>query len=1311
MANFNGTSGDDVYSGTLSADTINGNGGADILFGDGSGDIIDGGSGDDIVLGGLGADTVEGGDNNDVVADNDIYVEGGVAVPIADTSRDVLRGENGDDFLLGGLSDVFEGGSGTDAAMIDLGAASGVTIDLSPLNTGGTATLPSSGSIVGVEGGVAIFFGVGANVAYGSQYVEEFYGWTGDDTFDGGGGNDFLDGWSGDDTLVGGDGADTVLGGDGIDTLTGGVGDDSLDGEAGDDLINGDAGDDAIQGGAGTDTLSYASAAGSVTVNLALATAQNTGAAGLDTINGIEIVVGSGFADTLSAGASGATLRGEGGNDALNGGAAADTLEGGAGDDAINGGASSDTLKGGDGADTLDGGDGDDSLDGEGGQNTLVGGAGRDTARFSAAIAGLTIDLNITTAQDTGGAGVQTLSQIENVVGSSYADTLTGDAADNTLDGGAGDDILRGGAGADTLNGGAGVDTADYSSSTVGVIADLGGYTNVGDTLQQMENLIGSSFDDQLTGSSGNNVLLGGDGHDSIFSDGGVDVLDGGAGVDRIVLNLASSAESYAFSTQALASDAGVTLSNGTIIRSFGSFNLTLGSGNDSLTLDSALGMNSYFDGGAGTDRITADLSHLTNRIDVTQSGIESFQLTLDLASVEEFYITGGSAGDWLAGGSGDDVLSGGDGHDLYIDGGAGFDTLSGGAGNDNLAGTFGFDRIDGGTGVDFVAMFVEPGAADDHVVFSSHIEFGAGYIDNAEVFYFGLGGGNDSLTLTPDYFFAPTPEHGRGNSVFDGEAGVDRIVMDVTGYSQNIFVNFGGWSYLDFNGARLELLNVEEFYITGGDGDDNITGGSGADQLNGGNGADVLQGMQGANVIHGGAGADQIFGDTIYGFWGAGDNQLYGEDGDDIIQGADANDMIDGGEGADIIGGRDGVDQLFGGAGDDTLQGGAGADALDGGVGADTASYLVATAGVIASLGDTSFNTGEAAGDTYVSIENLTGSTYDDRLFGDAGANVVAGGASNDTVDGGAGNDVVSGGIGDDIVRGGAGADALDGGDGVDMADYRGSNSGVTLKLWNNTVSGGHGNGDTIANVEGARGGGYADTFVGSDGVGNTFIGGGGNDYLAGLSGYDTLIGESGNDTLDGGADDDLLDGGGGADVLIGGAGFDTVTYAASTIGGTVRLWNGTGIGGDTLSGVEKVIGSNFADSLIGANGVNVTFLGGGGDDYLVGLDGADTLSGQAGADTINGGAGADMLSGGAGNDTFVFVAGQANGDTITDFNANGELIQLQGYGAAAAGATFTQLDATHWQITSADGLTVDVITVANGASIDASDFIFVGP
>ena len=125
----------------------------------------------------------------------------------------------------------------------------------------------------------------------------------------------------------------------------------------------------------------------------------------------------------------------------------------------------------------------------------------------------------------------------------------------------------------------------------------------------------------------------------------------------------------------------------------------------------------------------------------------------------------------------------------------------------------------------------------------------------------------------------------------------------------------------------------------------------------------------------------------------------LTGTAGDDVIIGTAKADLIKGLAGNDLLEGGGGADTLDGGDGNDTLVGGAGGDALIGGAGIDTASYADATAGVTADLADSSFNTGDAAGDTYSGIENLTGSAFNDRLIGDANANVFDGGAGNDTV------------------------------------------------------------------------------------------------------------------------------------------------------------------------------------------------------------------------------------------------------------------------------------------------------------------------
>jgi len=97
-----------------------------------------------------------------------------------------------------------------------------------------------------------------------------------------------------------------------------------------------------------------------------------------------------------------------------------------------------------------------------------------------------------------------------------------------------------------------------------------------------------------------------------------------------------------------------------------------------------------------------------------------------------------------------------------------------------------------------------------------------------------------------------------------------------------------------------------------------------------------------------------------------------------------------------------------------------------------------------------------------------------------------------------------------------------------------------------------------------------------------------------------------------------------------------------------------------------------NLLDNLITGNGGNNEINGYAGNDTISGGGGVDTLNGLAGNDLIDGGAGADKLSGGTGNDVFLFKAGEANGDTITDFVGNGtaagDSILFQGYGPGAS-------------------------------------------
>ena len=166
------------------------------------------------------------------------------------------------------------------------------------------------------------------------------------------------------------------------------------------------------------------------------------------------------------------------------------------------------------------------------------------------------------------------------------------------------------------------------------------------------------------------------------------------------------------------------------------------------------------------------------------------------------------------------------------------------------------------------------------------------------------------------------------------------------------------------------------------------------------------------------------IFGDVDM---GGGDDQIDTSAGKivgAVALGAGA-DVFVGGAHADNVDGGDGDDSLSAGDGDDVLIGGGGVDHLDGGAGADAASYISSSTAVVASLLAPASNTGDAAGDAYVSIERLVGSSFDDVLTGNGAANSLAGADGADTLNGGDGDDTLDGGVGNDALDGGAGVDA----------------------------------------------------------------------------------------------------------------------------------------------------------------------------------------------------------------------------------------------------------------------------------------------
>ncbi len=244
---------------------------------------------------------------------------------------------------------------------------------------------------------------------------------------------------------------------------------------------------------------------------------------------------------------------------------------------------------------------------------------------------------------------------------------------------------------------------------------------------------------------------------------------------------------------------------------------------------------------------------------------------------------------------------------------------------------------------------------------------------------------------------------------------------------------------------------------------------------------------------------------DHVFGY--SGDDRLFGQDGDDYLSGGTGNDILDGGEGDD---------NLKGGSGNDTLIGGKGADSHDGGSGSDTVSYAGSSNGVNVDL-DTGKGYWGAAGDTYTSIENVTGTDHYDSIKGSDGANVIHAGGGNDNVTDGGGNDTVYGGAGNDNFYAGAGADAYFGGADEDSIFFFDSDEGITVDLAAGTGSGGDAEGDTYNGIERVYGTQHDDTLIGDDGD-NVLHGGSGSDVIVDGAGNDWLSGDTGGCGVTGG-------------------------------------------------------------------------------------------------------------------------------------------------------------------------------------------------
>ncbi len=1062
IENVTGSDYGDVLGGDSNSNRLDGGGGDDGLWGGGGDDMLEGGAGADRLFGGIGTDwalyrrsdmgvtvnlvdgTGTGGHaQGDVITDiENVWGSAHADILIGDQNANRLEGGDGNDELQGnGGDDIVDGGAGAD--QLDGGA--GVDWVFYVQSDVGVVVNLGDGTGKGghAEGDVI----AGIENVKGSNHPDVLIGSDGSNQLEGGAGADLLEGGAGPDRLYGGPGVDRVSyqgsdagvsvslkdgsslhghaqgdvivdvedltgsgyrdelhGDDGINQINGGAGDDELWGHDADDILEGGTGADRLYGGAGSDWASYLGSDAGVTVSLRDGTNQGAHAQG-DVIVEVENIIGSKYRDVLS------------GDERVN------HLDGRSGDDELYGYGGNDTLEGGAGADRIDG------------------GTGMDTLSFEMSNAAVTVKL-LNGTGERGHAQGDSITAIENVIGSAYADVLAGDNGANRLYGGdgndglwgsSGDDFLDGGAGKDRLFGGGGADTISYKSSNTGVIVSLVDGAGMrgdaeGDLIADVENIEGSDYGDILVADNGINQLFGNVGNDELRGGDGDDLLEGGPGTDW----------------------------------------LSGGAGSDSLN------------GGAGIDRASYQESNTGVTVNLESGTGEHGHAQGDsLTNIEN-----------LSGSAYPDMLIG-DNDDNYLEGGAGSDDLQGSGGDDILEGGAGADRLDGGTGMDTISyqgadsgVIVrlwygkgEEGQADGDVIVNIENIIGSSYQDvlegdeNANRLY---GGGGDDLLHGSD-----------GGDVLDGGSGVDTVTYEesYSGVSVNLVDGTGRGGYSEGDSfAEVENITGSSYsdVLVGDDNTNQLEGGAGKDNLRGNKGNDILIGGADADRLEGGDGTDWVYyldsdaGVVIdLGYQGEGSggyaegdvffeienalgsahndelkgsflpNILHGEDGDDILWGSRGNDILEGGAGDDWLGGGDG---------EDWLNGGAGADTFEGGEDYDTVSYRDSDSGITVNLKEGTGKGGHAEGDVIGGIEHVEGSHYgdmlvggeydnrlsgddgDDRIWGNGGQDFLNGDDGADRLFGGDGHDRLGGGNGNDLLEGGAGDDRLFGGQGADI-------------------------------------------------------------------------------------------------------------------------------------------------------------------------------------------------------------------------------------------------------------------------------------
>ena len=870
----------------------------------------------------------------------------------------------------------------------------------------------------------------------------------------------------------------------------------------------------------------------------------------------------------------------------------------------------------------------------------------------------------------------------EVLTGTTAADWIDGAAGDDRINGDAGDDILNGGLGNDTLTGDAGNDTLYGGLGNDGFFGGGGNDTIYGE--DGTDTLYGDGGDDTLDGGAGNDTLNGGTGNDQFYGGAGTNIINGGAGTDTVYINLTS---------------AGITSA---VLDDF-----TLWSNWMEDRLASA--GDSYAVLAAQTTTGAVTLSS----IGLTLSGIEFLSIRVDgvLTSIEDLYAFGNQAPVSAATASAstdEDTSVGG----FIVASDPNGDALTWTALEGPTHGSLALDALTGQYTYTPTANF----NGSDSFQVAIQDRFGATAVQTVSV---GVAAVNDA-PITNDVAAIGTDE----DTSITGQVVASDIDGDILGFAVaqdpangtlSLNVSTGEYTYIpaaNFNGSDSFKVVVAD--PSGATAVQTITVGVAA--VNDAPVADAAAALSTNedNSVSGAVAASDVDGETLGYAVAQGPSNgtvtlntatgeytyapaanFAGGDSFDVAV-ADASGAtrlqrvsVTVSAVADVptlavvnpiivpagvvLAGLNSAETLTGSAGSDTINGNAGNDILDGNgataitVGLDIASALGADLDGSESLslridnvpvgGTLSAGIQNQDGSWSLTVAQLPGLTVSASVTGgftlavtatssEANGSTATATASIEVIlspdanfmSGGAGNDTMTGGTGNDTMYGNSGNDTISGGNGNDLI-YGGKNNDI-------------------------------------------LSGGAGDDRLDGNSGDDTFYGDAGNDTI------------------IGGSGFDTLDYsnAQSAINVDLSKKTVTGLasGNDTISGIEKIIGSAF-------------------DNNFKGSKDADQMDGGAGNDWLRGLGGADILKGGAGSDTFFWektdVGAKLGVDRITDFGAGDVLDfkKLVSLGTKPLGDFVKVTDGAAGSTISAkvNGTFVDVAVLDNVHGTSATDLL----